>query len=207
MAKNKNKKSAEQPRHTGKMGVCAGHYTPTLVNFLGRDIICEAYNSTILAIEDAQKFSDEVRTKGLQFCGLLVALIVGLIAGFCAIETPLARVVMAVICAILVKTLHGLFFGIIYRKENATRGNTQSYLLSQDMIDILSQMGSDERYTFFMASRLKGMEQERLRLDSQTKQMQDCFESETRTMMFLLALILVAALVASFLLSSALPAY
>lgn len=98
------------------MGVCAGHYTPTLVNFLGRDIICEAYNSTILAIEDAQKFSDEVRTKGLQFCGLLVALIVGLIAGFCAIETPLARVVMAVICTILVKTLHGLFFGIIYRK-------------------------------------------------------------------------------------------
>lgn len=68
-------------------------------------------------------------------------------------------------------------------------------------------MGSDERYTFFIASRLKGMEQERLRLDCQTKQMQNCFESETRTMIFLLALMLVAALIASFLLSSALPAY
>ena len=207
MAKNKNRKGAEQPIPTGKRGVSAGHYTPTLVNFLGRDIICETYNATVLAIEDAQKFSDEVRNKGLQFCGLLVALIVGLITCFCAVSNPLVRIATAIVCAILVKTLHGLSFGIIYRKENATRGNTQSYLLSQNMIDILSQIESDGRYAFFMASRLKGMEQERLRLDCQTKQMQDCFESETRMMVFLLALMLVVALVAAFLLSSAMPVY
>lgn len=206
MAK-KNKKGHTQPKATGKRKVCAGHYTPTLVNFLGQDIIYETYSSTVLAIEDAQKFSEEVRTKGLQFCGLLVALIVGLITCFCVIETPLARIVMAVVCAVLVKTLYGLFSGIIYRKENATRGNTQSFLLSQDMIDVLSQIESEERFAFFIASRLKGMEQERLRLDRQTKEMQDCFESETRTMVFLLALMLVVVVVAAFLLSSALPAY
>lgn len=207
MAKNKNKKRDEQSKAKGKMDACAGHYTPGMVSFLGRDIIYETYSSTVLAIEDAQKFSEEVRTKGLQFCGLLVALIVGLITCFCAIDAPLARVVMAIVCAVLVKTLHELFFGIIYRKENATRGNTQSFLLSQGMIDTLSQIESEERFTFFMASRLKGMEQERLRLDRQTKQMQDCFESETKTMVSLLALMLVVALVAVFLLSSALPAY
>lgn len=207
MARDKNKKRTAQPRFAGERNVCAGHYTPALVNFLGRDIIYETYNSTVLAIEDAQNFSDEVRTKGLQFCGLLVALIVGLIACFCAIEAPLARMVTAIVCAVLLKTLYGLFFGIIYRKENATRGNTQSYLLSQGMIDTLSQIESEERFAFFMASRLKGMEQERLRLDGQTKQMQECFESKTRTMVFLLAIMLVMALAAAFLLSSALPAY
>lgn len=208
MAKKRQIKNETKTQEEGTTAkISTGHYNLTMTNLLGYEIIKNAYDSTVLAIEDSQKFSEEVRTKGLQFAGLLVVLIVALITGVCTVDMLLARIVMVTIALILTKTLHGIFKGIIYRKKNGTRGNTQSYLFKQEMIDALATIEEKDRAAFFLASRLKGMEQERFILDKQTRDMQDCFERETKTMTKLLTFVLITVSVIVFLFHYALTVY
>ena len=207
MAK-KNRNRAAAPCEKGKYNdVSAGHYTPKMTDLLGYDIIKNVYDSTILAIEDSQNFTNEVRTKGLQCAGLLMALIVCLITCICTIKMLEVRIIMAAIAFVLTKTLYGLLWGIIYKKENGTRGNTQSYMLNQEMIDALGKIDENKRAAFFLASRLKGMEAERLRLDEQTTKMQKCFEQETRIMIVLLTGILIIVSVIYIVFYSSMPAF
>ena len=116
-----------------------------MTDLLGYDIIKNAYDSTILAIEDSHNFSNEVRAKGFQCAGILVALIVCVITCICTIKPLEVRIILAVIAFVLTKTLYGILLGITYKKENDTRGNTQSYMLKQEMIDALGKIDENKR--------------------------------------------------------------
>lgn len=83
----------------------AGKYSKGMIDLLGYDIIKSTYDSTLLYIEDAQKFSNEVRTKGLQSAGLLVILIVALTTGICTIGNLFVKIVMIAITVVLASCL------------------------------------------------------------------------------------------------------
>lgn len=184
MAKNNQKKTNYQPE--SQFNVVAGCYNRAMVDFLGYELVKNAYNASVLAIEDAQTFSNEVRTKGFQCAGLLVTLIVALITGICAISSLIAKIIMISVALVLINALRGIFNGIIYRKGNATKGNVQSFMLNTQMIEELKKVKDEKRATFFLASLLKGMENEVTRLNKQTQEAQCCFERETKTMIKLL---------------------
>ena len=155
MAKNKQEKKENQ-QHSTK--IRAGHYTPSMVDFLGYDTVKNVYDSTIIAIEEAQHFSAEVRAKGLQTAALLGTLIIGIITAFCSIGSLFAKIVMVTIAMVLTNALRGIIRKVIYRKDNIHRGNTQSRLLSEQMINALHKVDKENRSAFVLASTLKTLE-------------------------------------------------
>ena len=176
-----------------KTKLIAEHYNIDLVSFLGYDIIKTVYDASTLAIEDAQKFSNEVRTKALQSVAVSGAIIVGLMAAICTVGSIFAKIVMSALIIALTITSYRIFKDIIYRKKNSTRGNTQSYMLNQQMIDKLGQLKNSKRISFFLASQLKTKESEAKRLNNETNRMQQCFEKEINGMAKRVAIILIAA--------------
>lgn len=166
--------------------VTAGRYTKGMIDLLGYNIIKSTFDATILYIEDAQRLSNEVRSKGLQCAGLLVTIIVALITGICTIENLFAKTVMMVLSAIFANCLRGIFNGVIYRKENASRGNVHSNLLNQGMIDTLCNADKSRRDSIFFASQLRNKEKAAEMLNRQTDEMQTCFEKETKTLITLI---------------------
>lgn len=185
----------------------AGHYTPKMTDLLGYDIIKNVYDSTILAIEDELRFSNEIRTKALQCAGLLTTLIVGLTAAICAVHDFSFQCMMTALAAVLVKCLYGLFWGIIYRKDNVHRGNTQSAMLCQQTIDRLQRVDGAQRAAFFLACNLKGMEDDVFRQKNRTEEMQRCFERETKMMLTLVTFILIVSGVLAFIFKLSLLVY
>lgn len=171
----------------------AGKYSKGMIDLLGYDIIKSTYDSTLLYIEDAQKFSNEVRTKGLQSAGLLVTLIVALVTGICTIGNLFAKIVMIAITVVLASCLRGIFKGIIYRKENVSKGNTQSNLLNQNMIDAIYAADENKRKSIFFVSQLRNKEKAAEMLNKQTDEMQKCFENETKKMVALITWIIYIA--------------
>lgn len=171
----------------------AGKYSKRMIDLLGYDIIKSTYDSTLLYLEDAQKFSNEVRAKGLQSAGLLVTLIVALVTGICTIDNLFAKIVMIAITVVLTSCLRAIFKGIIYRKKNVSRGNTQSNLLNQSMIDAIYAVDENKRKSIFFVSQLRSKEKAAEMLNKQTAEMQQCFENETKTMITLITWIIYIA--------------
>lgn len=147
-----------------------------MIDFLGHDTIRAAYDASIMAVEDAQRLSNEVRTKALQTSGLLTTLFVGILAAFCAITIPLVRGVLLVVALVIGLSLYALLHFIILRKENATRGNVQSLLLGEGMIETMKKIDKKKRTAFLLASQLKGKEKSVIELNSQTGRMQKRYE-------------------------------
>ena len=185
----------------------AGKYNLTMVEFLGDEIIRSVYDSSLLMIEDQQKFSNEVRTKGLQCSGLLVTIIVALITAIYTIESVTTRLILVLLAFVFAKGLLGIFKGIIIRKDNYSRGNTQSYLLSQDMIESLRKAKKRHRTSYFLASNLKGMERDARKQREQTNRMQRCFEQETKSIIYLVIGILLITSIVFLIHHSSLPLY
>lgn len=167
----------------------AGCYTENMIDLLGYDIIKDVFDASNLAMEDAQKHSNEVRVKALQCAGLFVTLIVALVAVTCSTESVLVKALSISLSFVFTWALHGIFRGIIYRKENITRGNVQSNLLNQQMINVLSRIDEKKRKSVFLASQLKGKELKIKSLNEQTERMQQCFERVTSTLKTLLLLV------------------
>lgn len=190
--KSKDKKAKDGISEKNEVPI-AGRYTKGMIDLLGYDIIKSTYDSTLLYIEDAQKLSNEVRTKGLQSAGLLVTLIVALTTGICTIDNLFAKAIMIVVAIVLTNCLRGIFKGIIYRKENISRGNVQSNLLNQSMIDAIYATDKDRRKSIFFASQLRSKEKAAEMLNKQTDEMQKCFEKETKTMINLITWIIYIA--------------
>lgn len=199
-------KPEEEKKEQTAVNVKAGHYTPAMVDFLGYDLIKLSYDQSVLVIEDQLRFSNEVRTKGLQTAGLLTTLAVGLIAAICAVESTAARVVMVMLTVVLLGGLYGLFWGVIYRKSNVTRGTTQSYSLDKGMIETLKKVDVKQRAAFYLASSLKGIERDAVRQKAQVDKMQMHYQQVTKTMIILISIIMVATLLIAFLLETATPA-
>jgi len=204
MAKKKQKNS-EEKQNPGN--IKAGHYTPSMVNFLGYDAIKIAYDESIMAIEDQQRFSSEVRTKGLHTAALLATLSVGLIAVISAVDSTAVRIVTTLLAAILLGGLYAVFKKIIFRKSNVTRGSTQAYSLDDGMIDVLRTVEPGQRAAFFLASGLKGMEKDVNRQKCETDRMQQSYENITKTMIILIGIVLVVSAVLAFLVKTPVPAY
>lgn len=167
--------------------VKAEHYTPSMVDFLGYETVKDVYDATLTAIEEAQHFSAEVREKGLHTAGLLGALIVGLIAAICAVEYLFLKAVLIAVTIVLVKALRSIVRNVIYRKENAHRGNTQSRMLSEQMINVLHKVDKENRSAFVLASTLKSLEKSAEELDRQTEKKQEAYQREIDTLTTLLA--------------------
>ena len=191
MEQNEEKRTSGLPEVTEKP--IAGNYSKGMIDLLGYDIIKSTYDATLLYIEDAQKLSNEVRAKGLQSAGLLITLIVALTTGICTISNLFAKIVMIAIVIVLTKCLRGVFKGIIYRKENASRGNIQSNLLNQNMIDAIYVADESRRKSIFFASQLRSKEKTAEKINRQTDEMQTCFENETKTMITLITWIIYIA--------------
>ena len=204
MAKKKQKNS-EEKQNPGN--IKAGHYTPSMVSFLGYDAIKIAYDESIMAIEDQQRFSSEVRTKGLHTAALLATLSVGLIAVISAVDSTAVRIVTTLLAAILLGGLYAVFKNIIFRKSNVTRGSTQAYSLDEGMIDVLRTVEPGQRAAFFLASGLKGMERDAVRQKCETDRMQQSYENITKTMIILIGIVLVVSAVLAFLIKTPVPAY
>lgn len=204
MAKKKQKNS-EEKQNPGN--IKAGHYTPSMVSFLGYDAIKIAYDESIMAIEDQQRFSSEVRTKGLHTAALLATLSVGLIAVISAVDSTAVRIVTTLLAAILLGGLYAVFKKIIFRKSNVTRGSTQAYSLDEGMIDVLRTVEPGQRAAFFLASGLKGMERDAVRQKCETDRMQQSYENITKTMIILIGIVLVVSAVLAFLVKTPVPAY
>lgn len=204
MAKKKQKNS-EEKQNPGN--IKAGHYTTSMVNFLGYDAIKIAYDESIMAIEDQQRFSSEVRTKGLHTAALLATLSVGLIAVISAVDSIAVRIVTTLLAAILLGGLYAVFKKIIFRKSNVTRGSTQAYSLDDGMIDVLRTVEPGQRAAFFLASGLKGMEKDVNRQKCETDRMQQSYENITKTMIILIGIVLVVSAVLAFLVKTPVPAY
>lgn len=204
MAKKKQKNS-EEKQNPGN--IKAGHYTTSMVNFLGYDAIKIAYDESIMAIEDQQRFSSEVRTKGLHTAALLATLSVGLIAVISAVDSTAVRIVTTLLAAILLGGLYAVFKKIIFRKSNVTRGSTQAYSLDDGVIDVLRTVEPGQRAAFFLASGLKGMEKDVNRQKCETDRMQQSYENITKTMIILIGIVLVVSAVLAFLVKTPVPAY
>lgn len=204
MAKKKQKNS-EEKQNPGN--IKAGHYSPSMVSFLGYDAIKIAYDESIMAIEDQQRFSSEVRTKGLHTAALLATLSVGLIAVISAVDSTAVRIVTTLLAAILLGGLYAVFKKIIFRKSNVTRGSTQAYSLDEGMIDVLRTVEPGQRAAFFLASGLKGMEKDVNRQKCETDRMQQSYENITKTMIILIGIVLVVSAVLAFLVTPPVPAY
>ena len=204
MAKKKQRNS-EEKQNPGN--IKAGHYTPSMVSFLGYDAIKIAYDESIMAIEDQQRFSSEVRTKGLHTAALLATLSVGLIAVISAVDSTAVRIVTTLLAAILLGGLYAVFKNIIFRKSNVTRGSTQAYSLDEGMIDVLRTVEPGQRAAFFLASGLKGMEKDVNRQKCETDRMQQSYENITKTMIILIGIVLVVSAVLAFLVKTPVPAY
>ena len=204
MAKKKQKNS-EEKQNPGN--IKAGHYSPSMVSFLGYDAIKIAYDESIMAIEDQQRFSSEVRTKGLHTAALLATLSVGLIAVISAVDSTAVRIVTTLQAAILLGGLYAVFKKIIFRKSNVTRGSTQAYSLDEGMIDVLRTVEPGQRAAFFLASGLKGMEKDVNRQKCETDRMQQSYENITKTMIILIGIVLVVSAVLAFLVNPPVPAY
>lgn len=204
MAKKKQRK-AENCQSGQKLN--AGHYTKSMVEFLGYDAIKIAYDESIMAIEDQQRFSSEVRTKGLHTAALLATLSVGLIAVISAVDSTAVRIVTTLLAAILLGGLYAVFKKIIFRKSNVTRGSTQAYSLDDGMIDVLRTVEPGQRAAFFLASGLKGMEKDVNRQKCETDRMQQSYENITKTMIILIGIVLVVSAVLAFLVKTPVPAY
>jgi len=204
MAKKKQRK-AEDCQSGQKPN--AGHYTKSMVEFLGYDAIKIAYDESIMAIEDQQRFSSEVRTKGLHTAALLATLSVGLIAVISAVDSTAVRIVTTLLAAILLGGLYAVFKKIIFRKSNVTRGSTQAYSLDDGMIDVLRTVEPGQRAAFFLASGLKGMEKDVNRQKCETDRMQQSYENITKTMIILIGIVLVVSAVLAFLVKTPVPAY
>lgn len=204
MAKKKQKNS-EEKQNPGN--IKAGHYSPSMVSFLGYDAIKIAYDESIMAIEDQQRFSSEVRTKGLHTAALLATLSVGLIAVISAVDSTAVRIVTTLLAAILLGGLYAVFKKIIFRKSNVTRGSTQAYSLDEGMIDVLRTVEPGQRAAFFLASGLKGMEKDVNRQKCETDRMQQSYENITKTMIILIGIVLVVSAVLAFLVNPPVPAY
>ena len=204
MAKRKQKNS-EEKQNPGN--IKAGHYIPSMVSFLGYDTIKSAYDESIMAIEDQQRFSGEVRTKGLHTAALLATLSVGLIAVISAVDSTAVRIVATLLATILLGGLYAVFKKIIFRKINVTRGSTQAYSLDEGMIDILRTVEPGQRAAFFLASGLKGMEKDVNRQKCETDKMQQSYENITKTMIILIGIVLVMSAVLAFLVKTPVPAY
>jgi len=204
MAKKKQRK-AEDCQSGQKLN--AGHYTKSMVEFLGYDAIKIAYDESIMAIEDQQRFSSEVRTKGLHTAALLATLSVGLIAVISAVDSTAVRIVTTLLAAILLGGLYAVFKKIIFRKSNVTRGSTQAYSLDDGMIDVLRTVEPGQRAAFFLASGLKGMEKDVNRQKCETDRMQQSYENITKTMIILIGIVLVVSAVLAFLVKTPVPAY
>ena len=185
----------------------ANHYTKGMIDLLGYDIIKSTYDATLLYIEDAQKLSSELRTKGLQTAGLLITLIVTLTTGVCAVGNLFAKVVMIVLAIVLIRCLRGIFKGIILRKENVSRGNVQSNLLNQDMINTLYAANEKMRKSIFLASQLRSKEKAAQKLNEQTAKMQESFEKTTKAMITLITWTLYIASVFAIFFYFCLPVY
>lgn len=156
----------------------AEHYTPSMVDFLGYDTIKNVYDATLTAVEEAQQFSMEVREKGLHTAGLLGTLIIGLIATICAVDSLFLKIVVIVVTMVLVNALRGIVRNVIYRKENAHRGNTQSRMLSEQMINVLHKVDKENRSAFVLASTLKDLEKKAKEMDKQTGEKQESYQRE-----------------------------
>ncbi len=204
MAKKKQRNS-EEKQNPGN--IKAGHYTPSMVSFLGYDAIKIAYDESIMAIEDQQRFSSEVRTKGLHTAALLATLSVGLIAVISAVDSTAVRIVTTLLAAILLGGLYAVFKKIIFRKSNVTRGSTQAYSLDEGMIDVLRTVEPGQRAAFFLASGLKGMERDAVRQKCETDRMQQSYENITKAMIILIGIVLVVSAVLAFLIKTPVPAY
>ena len=204
MAKKKQRNS-EEKQNPGN--IKAGHYTPSMVSFLGYDAIKIAYDESIMAIEDQQRFSSEVRTKGLHTAALLATLSVGLIAVISAVDSTAVRIVTTLLAAILLGGLYAVFKNIIFRKSNVTRGSTQAYSLDEGMIDVLRTVEPGQRAAFFLASGLKGMERDAVRQKCETDRMQQSYENITKAMIILIGIVLVVSAVLAFLIKTPVPAY
>jgi hypothetical protein len=203
MAKKKQRNS-EGKQNPGN--IKAGHYTPSMVSFLGYELIKSAYDQSILVVEDQLRFSNEVRTKGLHTAGLLTTLSVGLIAAICSVESTMARVVMSLLTVVLLGGLHGIFWGVIYRKNNVTRGTTQSYSLDGGMIDALKDVDASQRAAFYLASSLKGIERDAVRQREQVDKMQTYYQRITKTVIVLISVIMLVTMVITLLFATATPA-
>ena len=203
MAKKKQRNS-EEKQNPGN--IKAGHYTPSMVSFLGYDLIKSAYDESVLVVEDQLRFSNEVRTKGLHTAALLATLSVGLIAAICSVESTMARVVMSMLTVVLLGGLHGIFWGVIYRKNNVTRGTTQSYSLDGGMIDALKDVDASQRAAFYLASSLKGIERDAFRQREQVDKMQTYYQRVTKTVIVLISVIMLVAMVITLLFATATPA-
>ena len=189
----KKKKQKKTETNSPEANLKAGHYTPTMVKFLGYDIIKNVHDATLSAIEESQNFSAEVRTKGLQTAGLLAALIVGLITAACTISTLLVKIVAIVFAAELLNALNGIVRNVIYRKENAHKGNTQSRMLSEQMISALQKVEKENRAAYVLASTLKKLEESADELDAQTNEKQKAYQKEIDTLTTLLTFTFILA--------------
>lgn len=167
----------------------AGRYKTSMIEFLGHDTVKMAYDASIMAIEDAQHFSNEVRTKALQTAGLLMSLCMGVLAAYCVMPTAIVRVVFAVIDIVLALSLYCLLHFIIFRKENAMRGNVQSNMFGEKMIERMKHIDTKYRPTFLLASQLKGKEKAAVNLNVQTEQMQRRYEQIIWATLILLSVI------------------
>ena len=206
MAKKKQK-NVETQRLDKNVNVKAGHYTPSMVDFLGYDTIKNVYDATLTAVEEAQQFSSEVRGKGLHTAGLLGTLIVGLIATICAVESLFLKIMVIAVTTVLVNALRGIVRNVIYRKENAHRGNTQSRLLSEQMIDVLHKVDKENRSAFVLASTLKGLERKAEEMDKQTGEKQESYQREIDTLTTLLTWIFCIASALAILFHFSQPVY
>lgn len=208
MAKNKQERKENQ-QHSTK--IRAGHYTPSMVDFLGYDTVKNVYDSTIIAIEEAQHFSAEVRVKGLQTAALLGTLIIGIITAFCSIECSIeslfAKIVMVTIAMVLTNALRGIIRKVIYRKDNIHRGNTQSRLLSEQMINALHKVDKENRSAFVLASTLKTLEKSVELQNKNTEEKQVAYQQEIDTMTTLLSYILLFASIFAILFCLSRPLY
>ena len=204
MAKKKQNKSKIQ---SSEANLKAGHYTPSMVEFLGYDTIKSVYDATLTAAEEAQAFSAEVKTKGLQTAGLLGAIIIGLVTAVCTINALFVKIVVTVLAAVLLNALRGIVANVIYRKENMHRGNTQSRMLSEQMISALQKVDKGNRAAFVLASTLKSLEKSVKDLDAQTEEKQKAYQKEIDTLTNNLTIVFVLASAFAILFYFSLPVY
>lgn len=203
MAKRNQKKREQQQSDNIK----AGHYTPSMIGFLGYETIKNVYDATMVAAEEARKFSAEVRNKGLQTAALLDALVIGLVTAFGTIESPFARFVMVAMIVVLTNALRGIMRNVIYRKENIHSGNTQSRMLSEQMINALHKVDKNNRSAFVLASTLKKLEESVELQNKQTEEKQLAYQREIDTLVTLLVLLVIFAVAFIALCHSFLPVY
>ena len=108
---------------------------------------------------------------------------------------------------VLTNALRGIIRKVIYRKDNIHRGNTQSRLLSEQMINALHKVDKENRSAFVLASTLKTLEKSVELQNKHTEEKQVAYQQEIDTMTTLLSFILLFASIFAILFCFSRPLY